>query len=574
MSLPTRFRSARIKTSRRLRLALLPLVISLLVGCRAGAPAQSSSLTAATASAVQCSLPNTAVADYTRVINSAPADLVQVMKAFPKGGDIHNHLSGTIMPEDYIAMGTLDNDCYGPASDDPAQLAIRVQSASGTCTSPDRPLSLIGSPDKLVRSLSMYQFTYPNIQAGHDQFFATFGRFGAVSGSDGDKGKMLAKVLLQADADSVSYVETMMSFQSTAVTNLANQLRQQFPDSAFSDFSKYAAMYAFLLDHDLKSKVLDAGNDLTNYVNQMMATLRCETSPKRPGCAVTYRFLSEVNRNAAINQRPDLAKMFTQTALSFLLTSSDPRVVGVNLVSGEDQPISMQSFAVQMKFFTYFHATFPTAKFALHGGELTPCFVGAGNPALFDHLTGSVNAGAKRLGHAISFAYLDEGQKAEVANLLRDRNILVEVPFTSNAQILGVAGEEHPFTQYFRKYGVPTSFATDDEGVSHSNYTSEWIYAFRKYRLQYAEAVNLARSSLQYSFLSGSPLWLNVPRAQLAAPCAGQTPGTPVAPGSACYTFLQGSAKASVQWDLEERLVRFYQTNGARLGQYLETSPK
>lgn len=566
MSSLMRFRSAEIQSSRYLRLPLLSLAIPLLVGCRAGAPAPSAGVPAA--SAAQCSLPNTAVGDYTRVIDSAPADLVEMMKAFPKGGDIHNHLSGAIMPEDYIAMGTVDDDCYGPASDAPAMLAIRVRSTTGGCTSPDRPLTLIGSPDQLVRSLSMYQFPYPSIQAGHDQFFATFGRFGAVSGSDGDKGKMLAKLLVQADADSVSYVETMMSFQSTAVTNLANQLRQQFPDPAsFADVGKYSAMYAVLLDHGLKSAVSDAGTDLTTYIKQMKATLGCESSPKNPGCAVTFRFLSEVNRNAAIQQSPDLAKMFTQTAFSFLLTGSDPRVVGVNLVSGEDQPISMQSFPVQMQFFTYFHATFPTAKFALHGGELTPCFVGAGNPALLDHLTGSLKAGAKRLGHALSFGYLNDDQKAQVAGLLRDRNVLVEVPFTSNAQILGVAGDDHPFTQYFRKYGVATSFATDDEGVSHSNYTSEWVYAYKQYRLQYAEAVNLARSSLQYSFLPGSPLWLSVPRGQMAAPCAGQTPGSPVAPGSACSAFLQASAKASAQWDLEERLVRYHQTYGARFGQ-------
>jgi hypothetical protein len=555
---------------------LLSLVIPLVVGCRAGAPAQTAGLP--TTATVQCSLPNTGVAEYTGVISNAPADLVAMMKSFPKGGDIHNHLSGAVMPEDYIALGTLDDDCYGPASDNPAQLAIRVRGSDGGCISPDRPLTLSGgNEERLMQSLSMYQFKYTSIQSGHDQFFATFGRFGAVSGSDGDKGKMLAKVLLQADADAVSYVETMMSFQSSTVTSLANLLRKQFPDPAsFSDAGKYEAMYTYLKSNGLKSAVSNAGKDISTYVSQMKATLGCDKAPKNPGCAVTFRLLSEVNRNSALNQgpEPDLAKMFTQTAFSFLLTNSDSRVVGVNLVSGEDQPISMQSFAVQMQFFSYFHTTFPTANFALHGGELTPCFVGAGNPALLSHLTGSLSAGAKRLGHAISFEYLNDGQKAQVVSLLRSKNVLVEIPFTSNAQILGVAGKDHPFTQYFRTFAIPTAFSTDDEGVSHSNYTSEWVYAYLKYGLKYDEAVNLARSSLQYSFLAGSPLWLNVPSAKLAPACAGQTPGTAVAPGSACSAFLQGSAKANAQWDLEGRLASFQQTHAAGIRQYLDPSQR
>jgi len=568
MATSLRLQIVQIKTSRRRWLPLLSLVIPLVVGCRAGAPTQTTGLrTTATA---QCSQPNTGVAEYTGVISNAPADLVAMIKSFPKGGDIHNHLSGAVMPEDYIALGTQDNDCYGPDSNNPAQLAIRVRGSDGGCITPDRPLTLSGgNEERLMRSLSMYQFDYTSIQAGHDQFFATFGRFGAVSGSDGDKGKMLAKVLLQADADSVSYVETMMSFQSLTVTTLANLLRTQFPDPAsFTDPGKYAAMYTYLNNNGLKSAVSDAGKDISSYVSQMKATLGCDTAPKNPGCAVTFRLLSEVNRNSALNQGPDLAKMFTQTAFSFLLTNSESRVVGVNLVSGEDQPISMQSFASQMQFFSYFHSTFPTANFALHGGELTPCFVGAGNPALLSHLTGSISAGAKRLGHAISFEYLNDGQKAQVVSLLRSNNVLVEIPFTSNAQILGVAGKGHPFTQYFRTFAIPTSFSTDDEGVSHSNYTSEWVYARLKYGLKFDEAVNLARSSLQYSFLAGSPLWLNVPSAKLAPACAGQTPGSAVAPGSACSAFLSGSAKAGVQWDFERRLADFQGTHAAGIRQY------
>lgn len=523
-----------------------------------------------------CSQPNTAVTEYFSLINSAQPGFVKVVTQFPKGGDLHNHLSGSVMPEDYIDMGTKDGDCYGPATDNPAQFAIKLPV---NCTSVDQTLPPASDQDrqKLIRSLSMYQFGYPDIQSGHDQFFATFGRFGAVSGSDGDKGKMLAKLLLQANADSVTYVETMMSFQSAAVSDLAARLRQQYPDPAlYTDSRNYPAMFAFLQNAGLQNAVSVARVDISKYVDQMQAVLGCGTPNQNPACGVTFNFLAEVNRNSTIPGTviPDPAKIFTQTAFSFALADSDPRVVGVNLVSGEDLPVSMSNFVTEMQFFSFCHGAFPKVNIALHGGEITPCFVGAGNPALKDHLTGSINAGAKRIGHAISFAYLDAGQQADVVKLMKSSNTLVEVPFTSNAQILGVTGDGHPFPQYYWKYGIPVAFSTDDEGVSHANYTAEWIYAILKYDLSYDDASRIARNSLQYSFLPGEPLWTDVTVAKVAEPCAGQALGSSVTQGSSCAVFLSNSAKASAQWDYEAKLADFVRNYGESFGQYLGSSSK
>jgi adenosine deaminase len=73
---------------------------------------------------------------------------------------------------------------------------------------------------------------------------------------------------------------------------------------------------------------------------------------------------------------------------------------------------------------------------------------------LKDHLTGSIQAGAKRVGHGVSFSYLNDDDKSEVAALMRRNNTAVEINFTTNTQIFGVAGDEHPFPHYFRKYGI------------------------------------------------------------------------------------------------------------------------
>jgi adenosine deaminase len=511
------------------------------------------------------------VAEYSATIGNAPAAVVAMLKAFPKGGDIHNHLSGAVMPEDYITIGRADGHCYGPASDDPHQLAIRKHVDGKKCDRNDQPLSGMGQEDKdrLVRSLSMYQFSYPTIQAGHDQFFATFTRFGAVSETSHDRGQLLAKLLVQAEMDSVSYVEVMVSFQSEAVAKLAGRLRMKFSDSDFTNPPMFPAMHALIAD-DLAQTAKDASDDISTYINVMRDTLGCAGSPKNPGCGVTFRLLSAVNRNSALPPKPnsakepDYAKTFAQTAFSFSLAKMDDQVVGVNLVSGEDLSPSMMGFAKHMQQFSYFHGVFPKVNLALHGGELTPCFVGTGHPALLDHLTGSIKAGAKRIGHGISFAYLDSQQKQQVADLMLRENVLVEIPLASNAQILGVAGAEHPFTQYVRDFQVPAAMATDDGGVSHSDFTSEWVYAYLQYHLTYEEAAKLARLSLQHSFQAGRPLWQGAPGGPIAPDCQPIPLGGPVPPKSRCETFLQANAKANLQWDLEARLLRFRETYGPK----------
>ena len=524
--------------------------------------------------AVGCRQPNTAVKDYFDLVRSAPPELVELVRLFPKGGDIHNHLSGSIMPEDFIEIGTGDRSCYGPDSHKPAWYAIRpYNGAPGDCLPGDVPLPRTSPADreKLLQSLSMYRFSYPDIQSGHDQFFDTFSRFAAVSNPDRNVAAMLVKFLKQAYREHVSYVETMVSFRSAAVVNLANRLSRQFPDPAqYRDSRNYPAMYAVLQGAGLQDLVAAARNDIARHDQQVNTLLGCGKARQDPACEVAYAFQTTVNRNSSLPDRSaDLPRIFTQTAFSMLLARDDPRVVGVNLLSGEDLPVSMENFDTEMAFFRYFHDRFPPVNIALHGGEITPCFVGTGNQALKSHLTGPIRAGAKRLGHAVSFAFLADEDKEVVAALMKRNNTLVEMLFTSNAQILGVTGEEHPFTDYFRKYGVPVALATDDEGVSYADYTTAWLYAILKYRLTFDEAVRLGRSSIQYSFLPGAPLWTDLGRATVARPCAGLEPGGAVAGGSACARFLQGSTKADAQWDYEGKLGRFDKEYGRSFRQYL-----
>lgn len=559
------------------------LSLSILQGCAPSIPTVEKKTAQPLLSSVMadniCNEENRAVKEYFGVIGSAireHPELVKVLAKFPKGADLHNHLSGTVMPEDYIAFGSAEGDCFGPIQNNQNIYKIASATTTGVCPDDFKPLEHASTEERqqLLRSLSMYQFNdneITSIQSGHDHFFATFGRFGTVSGSPSNMGPMLSKLLQQANADSVSYVETMISFQSREVSRLADLLRQAYPNPVtFTQNSNFQAMFDYLLSVGLKDAVVAAQKDVDTYVNRTNSILKCDTATKDPACEVSFDFQAAVNRNSSLKDRSaDLAKIFTQAALSYQLADTERRVVGVNLLSGEDSPVSMQSFNTQMQFFNFFHNLFPHVNIALHGGEITPCFVGYSNPALKEHLSGSIQAGAKRIGHAVSFAYLDDSDKAEVATLMKQNNTLVEIPFTSNAQILGVAGEEHPFPQYFRKYGIPAAFSTDDEGVSYANFTSEWIYAVSQYHLTFTEAVRLARSSLQYSFLPGDPLWQDATFSKVVSLCEGETLGSGNL-SEPCKTFVEKSAKAKTQWRYEAKLSSFNNEYGETLRKHLD----
>lgn len=510
---------------------------------------------AATAANSDCGEPNIGVAQYFEVINGAPPRIVEFMRRFPKGGDIHNHLSGTILPEDYIAMGIAEEVCY-----DAASYALTAP----PCRPATPPLSQADPTDRrnIVKALSMYDFNYPNIQSGHDHFFDTFGKFGVVSGNS--QGSMIAKLLLQADADNVSYLETMMSFQSRAVSDLAGKLQQKYPPDGpyYTDNSYYPEMYAYLAANGLGDSVAAARADLAGYQARADAILGCGPGSPVAACSIIRRFLSQVNRNSALPQ------VFAQTAFSFLLCRQEPFVVGVNLVSGEDLSTSMEDFDPQMQMFAFFHKRSPEVNIALHAGEITPCFVGAGNKALKNHISGSIAAGAKRIGHGISFEFLNAEDKNEITDAMLLNNVLVEILFTSNAQILGVTGDEHPFPQYFRERRLPVAFSTDDEGVSYGNYTMEWLYAVIEYDLTYDELVALARYSLQYNFLPGEPLWQDVASARIVDQCTGLQPGS-IRISDRCQDFLKRSEKATQQWRYEAVLAQFTQRYGQDLERYL-----
>jgi adenosine deaminase len=208
-----------------------------------------------------------------------------------------------------------------------------------------------------------------------------------------------------------------------------------------------------------------------------------------------------------------------------------------------------------MRMLDYLHAVYPKVHITLHAGELAPGMVPP--EGLCCHIRMAIEEGhAERIGHGVDVMY--EDRPYDLLKEMTQKHVMVEVNLTSNDTILGVTGKQHEFPIY-RKFGVPVALSTDDEGVSRIDLTHEYVRAVETYGLSYGDLKQMARTSIEHSFLPGASLWRDKDDfAHAVAACAG--PGVALGaakPPAACAAFLGASEKAQQQWELERRFATF-----------------
>ena len=467
-------------------------------------------------------------------IRNKPARLHAFMKAFPKGADLHNHLSGAVPTETLIGYAVEDGLCIDAtftATAPPCQPGQRPASDSTT----DAAFKA-----QIVRAWSMQAFR-PGAESSHDHFFATFGKFSLATNRKGD---MLAEVAKINAAQHVGYLETLVSRQGDKMSTLAATVRYD---------GSFPALRQKLLDGGLAAIVSAAIADTDADFARFRELLRCGTQRADPACRMQVRYDYQVGRGASTEL------VFANLLLGFELQRRDPRYVGVNLVQPEDGAAALSGYALQMQMIQYLRTVYPSAHVTLHAGEITPGLVGAVD--LQSHIRQAVEvAGAQRVGHGVDV--VNELNSGQLLGEMARRHVLVEVPLTSNEQILGVFGAAHPFVNY-RAAGVPVALATDDPGVERVDLTHEYQLATTRYRLGYGDLKTLSRASLEHAFLPGTSIWRSPDAYRLTSACAADRPGDPH-PARRCEALLHRSTKARTQWKLETAFRAFERRQARR----------
>ncbi len=480
-------------------------------------------------------------AQHFESVRHEPLLLLAFLQQMPKGGDLHNHLTGAIYAESFI--------CYA------AESGLCVDARTNTFVAPPcdpaggrPPVTTAFSNPQLYRELidafSVRDFHPHCTSAGdnqevcestHDHFFDAFGKFGAST--EGRLGDMLAEVSSRGAEDHESYIETMYTLDGKEAANLGKA-------AGWDD--DFAALRDKLIKAGIGNAVAAARKNLDAADARRKSLQHCGEASADPGCAVDVRFLYQILRGLPKEV------VFAQLLTGFELAQADRRVVGLNMVMPEDAYVPMHDFDLHMRMVGYLHTQYPKVHITLHAGELAPGLVPP--EGLRFHIRESVEvAHAERIGHGVDVMH--ETDPVGLLKEMAQKNVLVEICLTSNDAILGIVGKEHPLPIYM-KYGVPVALATDDLGVSRSDMTHEYLRAAQTYDLKYEDLKRFARASLEHSFLPGESLWSDAAGFRRNAACEGEETGAKTV-ASRCQQFLEKNERARAQWKLEGEFARF-----------------
>jgi adenosine deaminase len=282
---------------------------------------------ASTASLTQS--PSARTARHLASLQGQTARQADFLRDMPKGGDLHTHLSGSVYAESYLRWAVEDGLCVRRSARGPAAAALRRRGGD-----PARGGGLRGRHalrNALHRRLLDAEFRPSGSRSGHDHFFATFSAFDALPSRAGD---MLAEAVTRLADQNTWYLESMQSLGVGGARRLGHT-------AGWSD--DLAALRARLPEAELDALVTAARARLDAEELRMRALLRCDAPDPAPGCRVTVRYVVQVIRTLPREE------VFAQIAAAVQLIEADPRVVALNLVAPEDDPVALRDYADHMR---------------------------------------------------------------------------------------------------------------------------------------------------------------------------------------------------------------------------------
>jgi adenosine deaminase len=487
-----------------------------------------------------------------------PPALYAFLQPMPKGADLHMHLSGAVYAETFIAEAIQQNLCV-----DPLKLAL-AKNIGLTKSLPPQPVCAEGNVaaatalkdqhlyDALVDSFSMRSFVPSSGRSGHDQFFDTFDRFGAVK----DPGAWLDEVATRAAKQNEQYLEIMQTPPFGNAAGLGYKLGWPAGAEKNITLAQLSKLRDALLAGGLRDEVhvdvnsFEEAKTDRDKIEGCTAAVPLSDDPNPTHlspCTIKIHWLYQVLRAFPPQQ------VFAQTLLGFEVASADPDVVGINFVQPEDARLAMSDYHLQMQMLDYLHTVYPRVHISLHAGELAMGLVPP--DGLSFHIRDAIDLGhAERIGHGVDVLY--ENNPDALLKEMAAKHIMVEINLTSNEGILGIKDKQHPLHAYMAAH-VPVALSTDDEGVSRIDLTHEYVKGAEDQDLTYLDLKRMARTSLEHAFLHGESLWLQPDEfTHRKSVCAAAITSTSK-PSTSCKAFLNANEKAAAEYELEYRFLLF-----------------
>ncbi|MBV9268343.1 MAG: adenosine deaminase, partial [Acidobacteriaceae bacterium] len=317
-------------------------------------------------------------------LRKSPPELYAFLLRMPKGGDLHNHLSGAIYAEEFLEQAKDESYCV-----DTNLEVIAPPARAQYCISGEVPASVAERVNEIrnhfIDGVSMRNFV-PGPASAHDHFFSSFAKFGAVSESH--LGDAVARLARRAAEQNESYLELMTVNGADAVHSVAAKV-------PLTDFETTRRK---LLDAGIEQQVAELHKQVDTIEGERIHSLHCDSEPDSAPCRVTVRYQYYVLREFPKEQ------VFAQTLAGFMLSATDARVVGVNFVQPEDGYTSMHDYDLHMHMVDFAKHLYPSVHVSLHAGEITSGLVPP--EGLRFHIREAIEVGhAERIGHGVDIMY-------------------------------------------------------------------------------------------------------------------------------------------------------------------------
>lgn len=392
-------------------------------------------------------------------MQASDRDLYRFLYAMPKGGDLHNHMSGSGFPEWWYELALEQeslgykfytkvriNNCkdyghneFGP---DPYLLLFHNILASSYANLDECEQSEYRALSDLSEKQIKGWKNSLKLNTGHEgreEFFSKhWQRLDELMNSPYLMMEILYRNMQAFGQEGLIYLEAMMGAQGFTE-----------PDGSPIPADKVVAMYRERL-----------------------------ARPDAQATGVTVRLQSSILRFAP-NAERQLMEAYE------LVSRNSDLYLAVNMVGREDNdkgyPMRFKETLRQLR------QTHNNVRLSVHAGELD-------EPNR--HIRDTLMLGADRIGHGLQLIN-DE----DLLRQLRYGPYLIEINLISNLLLEYVDSyKEHPFPEYLR-LGVPVALSTDDRGMWDSNITDEFFVAVKEFNLSWQELQTLSRNSLRHAFV-------------------------------------------------------------------------
>src|SRR5213592_1245736 len=217
-------------------------------------------------------------ARYFESLRKSPPQLLAFLLEMPKGGDLHNHLSGSIYAESYVQWAADGGACVNTVT-----MVLSLPPCAGGQIPASAALTNSVLYRQMIDAWSMRNWQLSG-QSGHDHFFDTFGKFGPATWNQ--TGKMLAEAVARAARGHVLYLELMLTPDGTPTGVVSSQIGDKVgwdgnPESTLNK----------LKSNGIDSAATTGIKNLQDAEAEKDRLLKCGTTQADPGCSVTVRYI-------------------------------------------------------------------------------------------------------------------------------------------------------------------------------------------------------------------------------------------------------------------------------------------